>query len=501
MAAEASHFTSLSVTRVSDEPRQPAQLATRASEWRALLLGLAGVDLIALVGALALAYVLRFKAGVPFLDTPPYTGAFYSTIAVMSAPVWLALLAFFHLYDRKLLFSGVTEYVRIINACTTGLLAEIVISFLDVNLLISRGWLLLVWVLSISLLCAERFIARRVVRAFRRSGRFRTPTLIVGTNAEAQALAEQLMADPAGGPQLVGFIDAALPIGARVVGDVTVVGTPDSLSQTVEELGATEVVVASTAVSREELLELYRTVGQQPGLELRLSSGLFEILTTGMHVQEINRVPLMSPHRVRITGLDALIKTSMDYLGAVLALVILSPVLLALAILVRLDSPGPIIHRRRVLGVSGKHFDAFKFRTMIVNAERRQSERPINFTDRRLKFKSPEDPRVTRVGRFLRRTSLDELPQLLNVLRGEMSLVGPRMIAPPERTRYGKWQHNLLTVKPGITGPWQVQGRGDIPYEERVTLSMQYIRNYSLWLDLEILFRTVLVVVQGRGAY
>jgi lipopolysaccharide/colanic/teichoic acid biosynthesis glycosyltransferase len=154
-----------------------------------------------------------------------------------------------------------------------------------------------------------------------------------------------------------------------------------------------------------------------------------------------------------------------------------------------------------VLGVSGRQFDAFKFRTMMVNAERRRREAPISFADRRLRLKSKEDPRITRVGRFLRRTSLDELPQLFNVLRGEMSLVGPRMIAPDERVRYGKWQHNLLTVKPGITGPWQVQGRGDIAYEERVRLSMHYVRNYSVWLDLEILARTVIVVLAGRGAY
>jgi lipopolysaccharide/colanic/teichoic acid biosynthesis glycosyltransferase len=126
---------------------------------------------------------------------------------------------------------------------------------------------------------------------------------------------------------------------------------------------------------------------------------------------------------------------------------------------------------------------------------------PIQFAERRGAFKSKADPRITRIGRFLRRTSLDELPQLLNVLRGEMSLVGPRMIAPDEATRYGKWQFNLATVKPGITGPWQVRGRGDIPYEERVRLSMHYIRNYSIWLDLEILFRTVFVVLRGKGAY
>jgi lipopolysaccharide/colanic/teichoic acid biosynthesis glycosyltransferase len=136
-----------------------------------------------------------------------------------------------------------------------------------------------------------------------------------------------------------------------------------------------------------------------------------------------------------------------------------------------------------------------------MNAERRQERQPIDFPDRRGSQKARVDPRTTRLGRFLRRTSLDELPQLLNVLRGEMSLVGPRMIAPEETGRYGKWGLNLLTVKPGITGPWQVRGRGELQYEERVRFSMQYIRNYSIWLDLEILLRTVGVVLRGTGAY
>jgi lipopolysaccharide/colanic/teichoic acid biosynthesis glycosyltransferase len=171
------------------------------------------------------------------------------------------------------------------------------------------------------------------------------------------------------------------------------------------------------------------------------------------------------------------------------------------ALVIKIDSPGPVLHRRHVLGRAGRPFGAFKFRTMVVNAEESLAANPELREAFEKGFKLKRDPRVTRVGAFLRRTSLDELPQLINVLRGEMSLVGPRMITPEEAARYGKWQLNLLTVKPGITGPWQVRGRSDIPYEERVRLSMHYIRNYSIWLDLEILLRTLPAVLQARGAY
>jgi exopolysaccharide biosynthesis polyprenyl glycosylphosphotransferase len=501
------------VTHVADLSQHAEQGVLESSEtpgrarsiprerWGLLTAGLVALDAAMVAAAFGLAYGIRFKAGLPGLDTPEYSGAFYSSVAVWSVPIWIALLAIFRLYDRRRLFAGLQEYVRIANACTTGLLVEVLLSFLEVHQPISRGWLVLTWLLSMVLLMAGRFAARRVVHRMRRAGHFRSPTLIVGTNGEAQALAEQLLTRPGAEPRLIGFVDSARPAGTPVVGGLAVVCSSDELEDAVRDLDVREVIVASTAVGRDELLELYRTIGQSPDVELRLSSGLFEILTTGMEVQEVNGIPLMTPHRVRITGLDAFVKTAVDYVIAALALVVLSPVLLAIALAVWLDSGRPVIHRRRVLGVSGKPFDAFKFRTMIVNAERRHRQEPITFADRRQPFKAKDDPRITRVGRLLRRASLDELPQLLNVLRGEMSLVGPRMIAPDERARYGKWQHNLLTVKPGITGPWQVQGRGDIAYEERVRLSMHYVRNYSVWVDLEILARTVIVVFAGRGAY
>jgi lipopolysaccharide/colanic/teichoic acid biosynthesis glycosyltransferase len=168
---------------------------------------------------------------------------------------------------------------------------------------------------------------------------------------------------------------------------------------------------------------------------------------------------------------------------------------------VRLDSPGPALYRRRVLGRSGKPFDALKFRTMVVDADRLLNEQAELRAAFERGFKLTNDPRVTRIGRFLRRLSLDELPQLVNVLRGEMSLIGPRMIVAEEAARYGAWQLNLLTVKPGLTGPWQVQGRADIPYAERVRLSQEYIQHYSLWRDALILFKTFIALLRTKGAY
>lgn len=196
-----------------------------------------------------------------------------------------------------------------------------------------------------------------------------------------------------------------------------------------------------------------------------------------------------------------LVKRILDLAVAVAALIVLIPLLCLIAVLVRVSSPGPVIYRRRVLGVEGFQFDAFKFRTMVQDADdlwRTNSDLARRFHEN-MKLRS--DPRVTPVGRILRRLSLDELPQLFNVIRGEMSLVGPRMIAPEEAPRYGGALALRLSVRPGITGLWQVSGRQDVDYKTRISLDLAYIENWSLWLDLTILLKTIPAVLSTRGAF
>jgi len=210
---------------------------------------------------------------------------------------------------------------------------------------------------------------------------------------------------------------------------------------------------------------------------------------------------LLTLKHINVPGLDACLKAALDYALTVPGLLLLSPLLALIALAVRLDSPGPALYRRRVLGVGGRPFDAFKFRTMVVDGDRRLAARPDLLAELRANHKLRDDPRVTRVGRILRKLSLDELPQLINVLLGQMSLVGPRMIAPSELEKYGQWGAALLTVRPGLTGLWQVSGRADVSYERRVQLDMEYIRNRSIWLDVRILLRTLPAVIGGEGAY
>ncbi|GJM43105.1 MAG: hypothetical protein DHS20C20_33870 [Ardenticatenaceae bacterium] len=194
-------------------------------------------------------------------------------------------------------------------------------------------------------------------------------------------------------------------------------------------------------------------------------------------------------------------KLALDYALAIPGLLLIAPLFLLLALMVKMDSPGPIFHRRRVLGKDGRVFDAFKFRTMYVNGDEILARYPKLRQELNKNYKLKCDPRVTRVGTFLRKFSLDELPQLLNVLARDMSLIGPRIIAPDEINKYGQYGHTLVQVMPGLTGLWQVSGRSNTTYDERVALDMHYIATWSVWLDIKILLRTIPAVLKGDGAY
>ncbi len=198
---------------------------------------------------------------------------------------------------------------------------------------------------------------------------------------------------------------------------------------------------------------------------------------------------------------NRILKKFLDYIIVIPSIILIFPLFILIAILVKLDSPGPIIHRRRVLGLNGREFDAFKFRTMFVNGDEILARFPKLKAELDRNYKLKCDPRVTRVGTLLRKFSLDELPQLFNVLAQDMSLIGPRIITPDEISKYGRWGSTLLTAMPGLTGLWQVSGRSDTSYEERVNLDIQYIHNWTVWLDIKILFMTIPTVLKGDGAY
>ncbi len=472
-------------------------------QWPALRAALIAADVSLVLLAFGAAYVVRFKLALPVfqMEFGPDAG-FYAMLAAGLGLLWLAGFSLHGLYDRRNLLGGTEEYARILRASNSGLVVTVIVSFLVPELVIARGWLILAWCLSILFVAAGRFGLRRAVYGLRRRGWFLSPAVIVGANQEGLTLAQQLQASKTSGLSIVGLIDQKAPPGTTLGPGLPILGSIDCLPAVIEQYRVEEVILAASAVSvRDHLLALFERFGVAGQVNLRLSSGLYEIFTTGLTVREFGEVQLVQVNKVRLTGLNAALKSLVDYACLAPILLLSLPLMAVIGAAVRLDSAGPVLYRRRVMGVNGRQFDALKFRTMHVNGDEILAAHPALCAELAARRKLTADPRVTRLGRFLRRTSLDELPQFFNVLRGEMSLVGPRMISPEEMALYDRWGLNLLTVKPGITGLWQVSGRSNVTYAERVQLDMYYIRNWSVWLDLQLLWRTVPAVLRGTGAY
>lgn len=487
---------------LADGTRQPVASLSSHVQWALYRVGLVANDIALSLIAFVLAAWVRFNVPLPIfnLDANPTIPPF-PIIVFGFIPLWLVIYTTHGLYQKNTLLGGTQEYSSVFQATGIGMLAIVIVGFIQPLFTPARGWVLLAWIFATCFVIVGRFFLRRVVYSLRRHGYFLSPALIIGRNAEALALAEQLLHWHTSGLAVRGFVTTGLENGEAVENELPVLGGFEQLDDLVDRLNIGELILATSALSQEQILSLFKRHGVSANVNMRLSSGLFEVITTGLELKEVASVPLMRINQARLTGIDWVVKSVMDITLALAAVVFSLPLMAAIAVAIRLDSPGKVIYRRRVMGLNGVQFDAYKFRTMQRNGDDILAARPAMQSTFEQSYKLKNDPRVTRVGRFLRKHSLDELPQFINVLRREMSVVGPRIITPDELTKYEQWDINLLTVPPGITGLWQVSGRSDLSYGERVQLDMRYIRNWSIWLDLHILMRTIWVVIRGEGAY
>jgi exopolysaccharide biosynthesis polyprenyl glycosylphosphotransferase len=475
----------------------------KKGEWAFLVGALLFSDLLTGVLAFFVAYWTRFNSNfLPFFrQDASLSPQLYSVFLLILVPVWILIFAFTGLYNKRNLLAGTREYSLIFNAITLGIFLFITLGFFSGTNIFARGWLLMTWVLALLFTGAGRFILRRVIRELRGHGFFIAPAVIVGANQEGHLLAEQLLNSKYSGLNIVGFIGEKACDQSLFDTRIPMIGTIENMDAIIHKYGIEEIILTSNCLSREWILALYNQYGMSDQVRLKMSSGLYEVITTGLQIQEFACVPLIEVNKARMTGLDQAVKSIMDYSLTLAGMVVIIPFFFLAAIAIKLDSPGPVIYRRRVMGVNNHPFDAFKFRTMYVNGEEILDAHPDLKAELERNHKLKDDPRVTRVGKWLRKTSLDEIPQFFNILNNQMSLVGPRMIAPDELKEFKQWSMNLLTVKPGITGLWQVSGRSDVSYDERVRLDMYYIRNWNIWMDLQLLIRTIPAVLSRRGAY
>ena len=496
-------MTISSIATASKKIKEANLIIPRHVQWRLYITGLIISDLGMTFAAFWLAYYSRFEWFVKYFVPNAFVSFETYSFLLYTVPfLWVAIFAVNGLFSKDNLLGGTREYSKVLTSASEGFFLIVLAGFLEPDLIIARGWLFMTWGFTFMFVAVARFLLRRVVYALRRYGFFLTPAVIVGANEEGRWLAEQLLHWETSGLHLIGFVDKKTPATFPLFHHLVCLGSVEKLGEIIEQYKIGEVILASSAFStRDYLLEIFRRYGVTNEVTIRMSSGLYEILTTSLKVNEFAYVPLVYVNKVRLTGSDNIVKFVLDYVLAIASLIILSPFLVLIAILVKISSPGPVIHKRFVMGLNGKRFHALKFRTMVTNGDEVLDQQPELKGELRTNHKLKNDPRITPIGAFLRKYSLDELPQLFNVLKRDMSLVGPRMISPEEAPMYKQFDMNLLTVLPGITGLWQVSGRSDISYEERVRLDMYYVRNWSIWLDLQLLFQTIPAVIKGRGAY
>jgi exopolysaccharide biosynthesis polyprenyl glycosylphosphotransferase len=365
---------------------------------------------------------------------------------------------------------------------------------------LSRFVLATAFLSGTALLLLGRWCARKVLhRARRRSSEWSHRVLVVGGREEVDTLVGELEREPYAGLKVVG---ACMPAGDDTSGSsVPVVGSLTSVPEAVARLGVDTVAVTASRGLTSGVLKRLGWDLEGAGVDLVVAPALTDIAGPRVHVRPVSGLQLLYVEQPEFTGPTWAMKEAFDRTVAALALAVLSPLLAIIAVAVRLSSPGPVVFRQVRVGRDGKTFTVYKFRTMVVDAEKHLEALWELSEGNGVLFKLKDDPRVTGVGRLLRRLSLDELPQLWNVLVGNMSLVGPRPALPTEAERYGRSTARRLLVKPGITGLWQVSGRSDLSWEDSVRLDLYYVENWSFAGDIQILWKTVSAVVRAHGAY
>jgi exopolysaccharide biosynthesis polyprenyl glycosylphosphotransferase len=493
----------------SQEARQVVS-AHRIRSHRSLLPRfLAVADITAFIASFAVAQLLVGPGGVGSL-----AGRGMAVLIVLVIPVWLALAAAHGLYahdEQRIDHSTPDDALTVFYLTTAGVAAFFAAVQLTGVEHPRLGRFVVFWALSITGVLIGRAVARAV--HLRRHHRV-SQALIVDAGDVGQRIAAKLRSHPEYGIDVAGFVDDRRHQLDDRVSDVPILGDTSELATIVRETGVDRVIMGFTETSSEREIQLVDHM-RELGLCVDVVPRLFEALGPGAYVHAVEGLPLIGTRPLVLDPARLALKRAFDLIVSSLAVLFLAPVLFLVAAIVKLDSRGPVFYRHERLGRLGHRISVMKFRTMRTEycrgeayggdgAEERfqqllqDPELRRQFAD---SYKLERDPRVTRVGGFLRRTSLDELPQLFNVIRGDLSLVGPRAITPGELHRYGRRAKSLLAIQPGITGYWQINGRSNVSYQERIWLDMAYIDDWSVALDLLILAKTFRVILSSRGAY
>lgn len=460
-------------------------------------------DIVFLALSYYLSYYLRFYTTIFGENKPTYSldvnYIFYSIIFISFAFIIFSL---FKLYDWDSIYKGSGYYSRIFRAVSINIIVIIISGYILETFSFSRIWILLLFLTSSFLLFLSRFIIEIVTKKVLKKLDMLSKTIIIGIGEDAKRIEDSLKKNPFEGYKVVGCVDDRSRVfkDKNYSKDFTVLGFLDNLREVISKNGIHSIIISSAEYKYYEMLDILEKL---KGLDVSVLvfPGFFEFSVKRTNMREVAGVPLMQVANVGFFGVNLFLKNLIDYvLGGILFLFFI-PMYLVIGAVIKLGSEGPVLYAQKRYTKDCKVFYMYKFRTMYVDAEERLKELgEYNEADGPL-FKMKNDPRITKIGRLLRRVSIDELPQIINVLKGELSLVGPRPPLPKEVEKYEEWQLKRLNVKQGITGLWQVSGRSELSFEEMSRLDLYYIQNWSIEMDIKILLKTIPTILFGRGAY
>lgn len=479
--------------------RQPRQ------EWeRRNIANLRATDSIIVVVAVATAHAVRFGHDALVSGSIPEIN--YSAISILLAGAWIGSLAAFRTRSRRVVGSGVEEYQRIVSA-TVRLFGIIAIVSLIFRIELARGYLAIAFPLGLSALLASRWLWRKRVSKKRTQGEYQAHVLVVGAERAALNLAQALERNRSDGHRVVGV---CVPGTSNRVGDqvsitgrrIPILGDETEVIQAIKASGADTVAVTATEHLGQEGIRRLVWDLEPHHVDLVVAPGVVDVSGPRLAMRPVADLPLIHVEKPQYHGANRFTKALFDRVGAAILIAALAPLLIAVAITIKMHDQGPIFFRQKRVGQNGRTIKMWKFRSMVPDADKRIDEvRKALGQDEVAFFKSNQDPRITPIGRIIRRTSIDELPQLFNVLAGEMSLVGPRPLVDGEGSQIHGFLERRMLVKPGMTGLWQVSGRSELSESERVRLDLYYIENWSMIQDLLIMWKTVRAVIRSEGAY
>ncbi|MFA6423230.1 MAG: sugar transferase [Patescibacteria group bacterium] len=449
------------------------------------------LDALMVICGFIIAYYFRTNLEIVPVKGSVWDLPHYINFALYLLPIWLVIFALEGLYSGKRIKSGIKELTSIFMGVSTGTTVVVIWIFFSKTEFFSRLIVLYIWLASLVTLILGRALIKIIQRFLYQYNIGTKKIIIAGWDKHVAYLAGRIQDNKGYGFQIIGYLNDN-----KLENDFKYLGSIEDFEKVIKEKNIDEIFIFDKNITDDRMSEIL-AISNMNNVVFKVIPNSLEMKASNIDVYAMEGVPILQYRRTPLAGWGRIFKRFIDLLGSALGLIILSPFFLVIAIIIKLDSKGPVFFKQERVGQNG-NFMFYKFRSMKLGAEKEHEEYIKKYGNM---FKLKDDPRTTKFGRFLRKTSLDELAQLINVFKGEMSLVGPRPPMVEEVKLYNPWQKQRLGIKPGLTGLWQVSGRSDINFDEWVKLDIYYIENWSLWLDIKIILKTIEVVFLGKGAY